>query len=102
MYTILRSTEFAPFDVADYLTDEATIAEYLNAALEEGDPQVLLMAIKDVAQARSMTKLAEDSGLGRASLYKALAPGAKPRYETVMKLVNALGVKLVVQPTGHR
>lgn len=94
-------TEFAPFDVADYLTDEATIAEYLNAALEEGDPQVLLMAVKDVAQARSMTKLAEDSGLGRASLYKALAPGAKPRYETVMKLISALGVKLVVQPAGH-
>ena len=92
-------TEFAPFDAADYLTDEVTIAEYLNAALENGDPQLLLMAVKDIASARGMTKLAQDSGLTRASLYKTLSPDAKPRYETVMKLITALGVKLVVQPS---
>lgn len=91
-------SNFTPFDAADYLTDEDTIAAYLTAALEDGDPQVLLMAVKDIANARSMTQLAQDSGLGRASLYKALAPGAKPRYETVIKLINALGVKLVAQP----
>lgn len=84
-----------PFDAAEYLTDEESIAAFLNASAEMGDPAVLLNALGTVARARSMTKLAEDSGLGRESLYKALKPGAQPRYETVMKVVEALGVKMV-------
>ena len=87
-------TNFTLFDAADYLDNEETIAEYLTAALEDEDPNVFLMAVKDVARARGMTQLAKDSGIGRESLYKALAPGAKPRYETIMKVVHALGVKL--------
>jgi len=86
--------ETAPFDAADYLADEETIVEYLTAALEDPDPDMFLVAVKTVARARGITQLAKDSGLGRESLYKALAPGAKPRYETVMKVVRALGVKL--------
>jgi len=86
--------ETAPFDAADYLADEETIVEYLTCALENPDPDMFLVAVKTVARARGMTQLAKDSGLGRESLYKALAPGAKPRYETVMKVVRALGVKL--------
>lgn len=87
-------TKFTPFDAADYLDDEETIAAYLSEALEDPDPDVFLMAIRSVARARGMTQLAKDSGLGRESLYKALAPGAKPRYDTMMKVVRALGVKL--------
>jgi probable addiction module antidote protein len=87
-------TTFTPFDVADYLDNEETIAAYLTGALEDPDPDVFLVAVKTVARARGMTQLAKDSGLGRESLYKALAPGAKPRYETVMKVVRALGVDL--------
>ncbi len=95
-------TRFTPFDAADYLDNEETIAEYLTAALEDDDPELLLTAIKDVARARGMTKLAKDTGLGRESLYKALAPGAKPRYETVMKVIRALGVRLHAEPAeGH-
>lgn len=89
---------FTPFDAADYLTDEEAIAAYLTAAAESGDTELLLMAIKDVANARSMTQLANDAGLARASLYKALTPGAKPQMDTVMKLIGALGVKLAFQP----
>ena len=74
------------------------MAEYLNAALEDGNPDVLLQAIGDVAKARGMTQLAKDTGLGRESLYKALAPGAKPRYDTVLKLIRALGVELHAAP----
>ena len=73
-------TNFTPFDVADYLDNEETIAAYLTGALEDPDPDVFLMAVKAVARARSMTQLAKYSGLGRESLYKALSPGAKPRY----------------------
>lgn len=87
-------TQFTPFDVADYLDDEETISAYLAAALADPDPDAFLVAVKTVARARGMSQLARDSGLGRESLYKALSPGAKPRYETVMKVVRALGVKL--------
>jgi probable addiction module antidote protein len=90
--------KFAPFDAADYLDDEATIAEYISAALEDPNPDVFLSAVRDVARARGMTQLAKDTGLGRESLYKALTPGAKPRYDTMLKLLSALGVKLSASP----
>jgi len=92
-------TKLAPFDPADYLHNEETIAEYLSGALEDPDPDIFLMAVRDVARARGMAQLAKDAGLGRESLYKALSPGAKPRYDTVLKLMHALGVKLHAQPT---
>jgi probable addiction module antidote protein len=87
-------TKFAAFDAADYLSDEETIAEYITAALEDPNPDVFLAAVRDVARARGMAQLARDAGLGRESLYKALSPGAKPRYDTMLKLLHALGVKL--------
>jgi len=92
--------KFAPFDAADYLDDEETTAEYLTAALEDPNPDVFLTAVRDVARARGMAQLARDAGLGRESLYKALAPGAKPRYDTVLKLLRALGVELKTAPSG--
>ena len=92
------ATHIAPFDAADYLDDEQTIAEYLTAALEDPNPDVFLTAVRDVARARGMAQLAKDAGLVRESLYKALTPGAKPRYDTVLKLLNALGVRLSATP----
>jgi probable addiction module antidote protein len=89
-----RKIKLVPFDAAEYLTDDATIAEYINAMLEEDDPDLLLMALGDVARARGMAQVAKESGLGRESLYKALAPGAKPRFDTVLKVARALGVRL--------
>lgn len=86
------------FDVADYLDNEEVISEYLSVALEDPDPDMFLMAVRNVARAKGMTQLAKDAGLGRESLYKALSPGAKPRYDTLLKLVAALGVKLRVIP----
>jgi probable addiction module antidote protein len=90
--------KLAAFDAADYLDNEIVITEYLNAALEDDNPDVFLSAIADVAKARGMSQLAKDTGLGRESLYKALAPGAKPRYDTVLKLIRALGVDLRTSP----
>ncbi|MDD2230329.1 MAG: putative addiction module antidote protein [Candidatus Cloacimonetes bacterium] len=89
------------FDISDYLTDEATIAEYLNAVMAEGDQNLLLSAIGDIAKAKGMKGIAEASGLGRESLYKALTPGANPRFETIMKVLNALGVNLVLTPVKN-
>ena len=88
----------ATFDAADYLNAEETIAEYLTAALEDPNPDVFLAAVRDVARARGMAQFAKDAGLGRESLYKALTPGAKPRYDTVLKLLHALGVKISATP----
>ena len=90
--------KFASFDAADYLDDEETIALYISAALEDPNPEVFLTAVRDVARARGMAQLAKDAGLGRESLYEALAPGAKPRYDTMLKLLHALGVKLSASP----
>ena len=75
-----------PFDAARYLTDDAAIAEYMT------------LALGDIARARGMSQVAKDAGLGRESLYKALAPGAKPRFDTVLKVARALGVRLTAQP----
>ena len=90
------------FDAADYLDSEEVIAEYLNVALVSEHPDLFLQAIADVAKARGMAQLAKDTGLGRESLYKALAPGAKPRYDTVLKLIRALGVELQMTPVPRK
>ncbi len=87
-------TTFTPFDAADYLDDEETVAAYLSEALEDSDPDVFLIAIRTVARAQGMTQLAKDSGLERESLYKALNPAEKPRYDTLMRGIRALGIKL--------
>lgn len=91
---VLKSLGVKPFDAADYLNHEETIAEYINAALEDPNPDMFLVAIKTVARARGMAQLAKDTGLGRESLYKALSPGAKPRYDTILKVTQALGIRL--------
>lgn len=88
------SKKLLPFDATRYLTDDAAIADYVRAVLETGDLDHLLLALSDVARARGMSQVARDAGLGRESLYKALAPGAKPRFDTVVKVARALGVKL--------
>ena len=84
------------FDPSAFLDDDEVVAEYLTAALEDPNPDVFLAAIGHVAKARGMSAIAERAGLGRESLYKALAPGAKPRYDTVLKVLQSLGVKLTV------
>jgi probable addiction module antidote protein len=91
-------TKTAPFDVADYLTNETIIAEYLNNALEDPDPRMLHLAVANIARARGMAQIAKDTGLGRESLYKALKEGAKPRYDTLFKVIHALGIKLQATP----
>jgi probable addiction module antidote protein len=89
----IKLTEFDP---SAYLDNEGVIAEYLSAALEDGNPDVFLSAVGNVAKARGMSVIAKQTGLGRESLYKAFAPGARPRYDTVLKVLQSLGVKLQV------
>ena len=86
------------FDAARYLDDDNAIAEYMSVVLETNAQDLLLLALSDVARAKDMTQVAKDAGLGRESLYKALAPGAKPRFETIVKVARALGVKFTALP----
>lgn len=88
---------YAPFEIADYLDNEAVIAEYLSAAAQDRDGDVLLKALSDVAKARGMAQVAKDAGLGRESLYKALRHGSKPRYETIAAVLRALNVRIAVE-----
>jgi probable addiction module antidote protein len=86
------------FDIADYLDSNEMIAEYLNAALEEGDEGEILMAIGHVAKAIGMTKIAEQTGMSRPSLYKALSDGARPQFSTILKVLRAIGGQIRVSP----
>jgi probable addiction module antidote protein len=85
------------FDIAKHLDDDIAVANYMSAILDMNDSDLLLAALNNVARAKGMAQVAKDSGLGRESLYKALAPGAKPRFETVVLVARALGVKLTAQ-----
>ena len=84
------------FDVVDYLKTEKDIAAYLSAVLEDGDPALFVAAIGDIARAKGMTEIAKKSGVTRESLYRALKVEARPRFETVTRVVQALGMKLSV------
>ncbi len=89
------------FDISDYLDNEAMIAEYLNATLEDGDISDLIVAIGHVAKAIGMTKIAEQSGMSRPSLYKALSDGSKPQFSTIIKVLNTIGVQISVSPISN-
>lgn len=93
--------EVTKFDIADYLDSKEMMAEYLNTVLEEGSNAEIISAIGYVAKAIGMTKIAEETGLSRPSLYKALAEGAKPQFETLLKVLKAIGGQLQVNPSSN-
>ena len=83
-----------PWDAADYLETKEDVVLYLEAAFEDGDPGLIAAALGDVARAKGMTKVAAEAGLGRESLYKALSPSGNPEFATVLKVMQALGLRL--------
>ncbi|MBP3220728.1 MAG: putative addiction module antidote protein [Neisseriaceae bacterium] len=95
-------TQTKPFNALDYLQSEEDIAVYLQQAVEmaneENDQNILLKAIATAAKAKGMLQLATDAGVSRESLYKSLAPNAKPRFETIVKILSALGCHLTIEP----
>ncbi len=82
------------FDVSQYLDSKEMMAEYLSQVLQDGDTNEILNAIGAIAKAKGMSQIAKDTGLGRESLYKTFNDNAKPRFDTVMKVLGSLGVKL--------
>lgn len=90
--------DISKFDIADYLDSNEMIAEYLNVVIEEGDDSEIVVAIGNIAKAIGMTKIAEETGMSRPSLYKALSEGAKPQFSTIMKVLKAVGGQIRVNP----
>lgn len=94
----IKVEELPEFDITEYLTSEEEIAAYLTTVLEEKNPALLTAALGDIARARGMTQVAKDAGIAREALYEALRPGSEPRFEIIIRICTALGVRLVAQP----
>jgi len=92
--TVKSGTKTRPWDAAEYLESEEDMAAYLEAALDEGDAALVAAALGDIARAKGMTSIAKETGLGRASLYKALSPEGNPEFDTILKVIRSLGLKL--------
>lgn len=86
----------SPLDISEYLADEADMVAYLQAVLEENDPVLLRLALGDIAKAKGMSDIAKQVGVNRQSLYKSLSEDGNPAYDTVQKVIAALGMKLTV------
>jgi probable addiction module antidote protein len=98
----MARTRTLPYDTANHLRTIADIAAYLEAALEDGDAELVAAALGDIARAKGMTHLARATGLGRESLYKALSANGNPEFATVLKVVRALGMTLTASPMPDR
>ena len=94
----MAKTKTRPYDAAEYLETPEDMAAYLEAALEDGNPALVVKALGTIARARGMSQIARETGLGRESLYKALSSEGNPEFATVMKVVRALGLKLRAEP----
>jgi probable addiction module antidote protein len=94
----IKISELPEFDATRYLEDEKDIAMYLTCVLEENDAALLAAALGDIAKARGMTEVAKKAGITREALYKALRPNASPRFDTISRVCQALGVRLEARP----
>ncbi|MGE3622757.1 MAG: addiction module antidote protein [Bdellovibrionales bacterium] len=87
-----------PYDSADHLASLEAAGVYMEEALATNDPVFIARALGTVARARGMSRIARKSGLSRESLYKALSSGGNPEFATIIRVLNALGLKLSVTP----
>jgi probable addiction module antidote protein len=94
----MRNIQASSWDAADQLETIEDIAAYLEAALEDGDPALIVAALGDIARSKGMTQLSRETGLGRESLYKALSIDGNPEFTTILKVLQALGLRLSVVP----
>jgi probable addiction module antidote protein len=93
----MTKEHFSRYDTADYLKSEEDIAAYLDAVMDDGDHALIAAALGDVARARNMTVLAQEVGMSRVGLNKALSGQGNPTLSTIMKVSKALGLKLTIQ-----
>ena len=96
--SVASKIKLTRWDPVDHLHTPADMAGYLEAAIEDGDPQLIAAVLGDIARAKGMTHIARATGLGRESLYKALSPDGNPEFATVLRVITALGLKLKAVP----
>lgn len=97
-----RRDKSVPYNPVDYLTTPEDIAEYINAAIEDGNEPLMLAAIGDVARAiMGMTELSANTGISREALYNALSEDGNPRFSSLIEILHALDLELMVKPRGH-
>ena len=89
------------FDLSEFLDSDDAICEYLTQVLDDGDMEEAKRALGYVAKAKGMAAIAEQTGLGRESLYKTLKPETKPRFDTMLRILHAAGLRLKVEPIAH-
>lgn len=92
-------SETKPYDSAEYLGTDEAVAEYLAAAVEEGDAALFRQALGVAARARGMTQIAREAGLSRESLYRALSEDGNPSLDTALRVLKTLNVRATVVPT---
>lgn len=90
--------ETAPYDSAEFLTDDTAIAEYMNTALETGDTSLIAHAVGVVARAKNMAAIARDTGLSRGTLYRSLSAEGHPELGTVIRVLDSIGFNLQAVP----
>lgn len=98
----IKVADLPEFDMSEQLSSDESVATYLNLVLEENNPAELTHALGVIARARGMTEVAKASGLTREALYKALRPTSHPQFETITKVLAALGVRLAVYPIADK
>ena len=86
------------FDMSEYLDSQEAVAEYISQVLEDGDQAELFRAIGYIAKAKGMTQISNETGLGRASLYKTFQKGSEPKFSTVIKVMKSIGLNLHADP----
>ena len=94
----IKISELPDFDMAQYLKSEEDIAAYLSMVIADGDTSELAYALGVAAKARGMSEVAKKAGITREALYRALRPNASPRFDTINKVCQALGVRIEVKP----
>lgn len=92
----MDKVKVSKFDIPEYLDDEVMMEEFLNNALEGGNSEDIIGVIGNIAKAKGMTNIAKETGMSRPSLYKAFSKGSKPQFETLHKVIKALGGNLTV------
>lgn len=92
----MKKIKTSRYDVAEHLRSPEEMAAYLEVCFEEskGDAAFIAKALGDIARAKGMTQIARDTGLSRESLYKALSGERSPAFDTILKVMSALGLKL--------
>jgi probable addiction module antidote protein len=92
----MSKLQITNFDITQYLDDKEVIAEYLSQILADGNTDELLIALGNIAKAKGMTQISKDTGLGRESLYKTFNPKSKPKFDTIMKVMDSFGIKMQI------